>query len=93
MFIGTTELSRRTGATFRQINHWRYMGIIEAEIQTPGSGALVKFDTEIIPKVRFLVNVSNALNGLTLSVLAAYYEEGMIDLGNDLTLNWRKNGL
>ncbi len=83
MFINTSELVKRTGATTRQIDYWCRKGVISPiETPCPGSGRHRKFDNEIIPRVKLLVKLSNVfhhkLHTNILKKIYNSYDEGFL---------------
>lgn len=95
MLIELKELREATTATYRQIDYWCRVGIIETEGEpTPGSGYHRKFDENIIPKVNLLAAVSKALGnspspGL-LKQIYENYQDGWLDLGEGVELRWNE---
>jgi len=94
MLITSKELAQRTGATYRQIDYWCGLDLISAVGKNkPGSGYYRGFEEAIVPRVTFLVKVSNAFNHSfrkdTLKMISDSYEEGSIDLGDGITLSWK----
>jgi DNA-binding transcriptional MerR regulator len=95
--ITSGELCALTDASYRQLDYWCRVGLISPNGKsTPGSGYYRHFNSDIVDRVKFLVNVSNAFNHSfktdTLKQIYDRYEEGHIDLGDGITLSWRKDG-
>lgn len=94
--IRASELRRRTGATYRQIDHWCSVHIISpVGDHCPGSGFPREFTVDTIAKVRFLVQVSKAFDFNKRSILKQLsdrFEEGYADLGDGIRLTWLKDG-
>ena len=87
------EFVSLTGATARQIDYWTYKGIIpyDGDAKT-GMGHQRQYDPELVALVKTLVRISKAFNGFPprglLLKVSGRYEEGFLDLGNGVTLNW-----
>lgn len=95
MLINTRELIKRTGATFRQIDHWCRMGVIPTVgKQTPGSGYYRSFDENIVNPVELMAKVSRAfgrpLHTKLLKDVYDNYEKGMLELTDNISLSWKK---
>lgn len=92
--ISSVELVERTEATYRQIDYWCRIGVIETTKKpTPGSGYKREFDESIVPKVKFLVTMSKAFSqklGSTLQQLSEAYDKGSLEL-DGITISWRTN--
>lgn len=90
--IGTVELCRRTGATYRQVTYWCSKGVITpVDEPNPGSGYKRKFDETIVVKVRFLTEITRAfhskLDHRDLKAILSTYEMGIAYFG-PLQLTW-----
>lgn len=90
MLIDTSELSRRTGCTARQIHSWSEKGIIPVAKQEGKKGKLW-FESSIVSKVTFLMHMSYELRHMRLGILSDFYDEGMLDLGEGVLLIWGKD--
>jgi DNA-binding transcriptional MerR regulator len=89
MLITTSELSRRTGATKRQIEYWRKIGLIVAEPNKhPRSGVPKKYDSAIVQSVKNLTRVSNAIREISLKTIMTEMDEGCIYIGDNVVLSW-----
>ncbi len=93
MLIKTSELTERTGASFRQIDHWCRIGVISPIGNgCPGSGQLRAFPEEVVDRVKLLVQLSKTFgdaNRRTIfKKLYARYDDKFIDLGDGVILTW-----
>lgn len=93
--ITSKNLCKRTGATYRQIDHWCNVGIIRPLGENnPGSGHQRLFNVEIVDRVGLLVVVSRSFKGIIhgeiLKEVYDNYEQGFVNLDNGVRLSWRK---
>ncbi len=93
MKIKKKELMKRTGLTDRQLDYWcRQQVIVPIGAVCPGSGFRREFDEDIVDRVKLLVKLSKSCNQfLSLDILKriyACYEDGHIDLDEDIRLIW-----
>lgn len=94
--ISSTELCERTGATYRQIDHWCNHGIFPAIEEThPGSGYNRRFAADIVDRVSLLVKFSTfSRGGIKMSEMKKIYdkyEDGCISIGQGVIITWRVN--
>lgn len=99
MSIGSTELSKQTGASIRQIQSWTHMGIIPEQNsdcrRRVGSGQQFQYDEKIVPMVRFLANVAKEfymlgnINTGVLGLISSHWNTGELRLSCGLTLSWK----
>lgn len=96
MLIGSSELSKRSGVTYRKIDWWVHQGVIESESEINiGTGARRKFDSSIIPKIKLLDTISLSFGPNSLGVdkellkrLYNNYKKGQLYITEDVVLTW-----
>jgi hypothetical protein len=93
--IGSMELCRRTGASFRQVDYWCRGGVIKpVGYPTPGSGTPREWDAKITPAVKLLVKMSkvfhHSIRKETLKAIFENYDAGQVKLESGITVSWEK---
>lgn len=66
--VGSTELMRAAGMTYRQLDYWTRRGVLFADHPTPGSGAQRVYPADEVPVACALVRLMAA--GLPLDMAA-----------------------
>lgn len=93
MLIGAKELCRRSGATYRQVDHWCVTGLISS-VNSPrsGTGHPRKFDEELVEDVRFLATISRIFrpigNRSLMALIYRNYKLGFVVLADGIQLSW-----
>lgn len=93
--LSTPELTRLTGATYRQIDYWCSNALIDCEGGN-GSGNKRAFDPGVVPVVSLLVRVSKTLpreSGARVSLalleeVRDAFDAGCAELGHGIRLCW-----
>lgn len=97
MTISSRNLVRRSGASYRQLDHWTRLGIIKPIGDScPGSGHVRQWDDNIVGLVMTIGKVSRALGsncgGGILEAVAKHYDQGFVNLTDGIQLRWRVDG-
>lgn len=58
--ITATELAARSGASYRQIDYWTRIGVIDPSNKAQGSGTRRSFSVDLVPAVRCVARVQEA---------------------------------
>lgn len=87
--VSATELARRSGATYRQIDYWARTGLIHADRMITGSGHRRRFPESEIAVAAALVAVSRITGNLrdlyeNVAVAARDGERGVMVEGTAL---------
>lgn len=67
--ISSSELAQRSGASYRQIDHWRGRGYLSAVVYRRGSGNPVRFFESDVTKVRVMRKVASVISNDLMKVL------------------------
>jgi DNA-binding transcriptional MerR regulator len=89
--LGAGALAARTGATYRQIHTWTRASVIETTAGGNGSGNRRLYHPNLVPIVRTLRHLSDALTGAPLDLLrniADHHHLGALDLAHGIQLRW-----
>lgn len=71
----STEVTRLTGASYRQVDYWCRTGLIPGQLAGPGSGGRRRFTPEQVDRVRFLLTASRIRNA-SFADLIQFVEAG-----------------
>lgn len=91
--ITTRQLSKESGATYRQLDYWTRSDIISCEGKNcPGTGATRYYKDDLVKVVRLLATISKAFQGnppgVIMKQIVENYDVGFILLSEHVTINW-----
>jgi DNA-binding transcriptional MerR regulator len=75
--MSTTEVCREAGVSFRQVDYWCRIGLIDGIDPWIGSGARRRFTPEQFRRVSWLASASR-IHAIPLGELADLIEQGVI---------------
>lgn len=67
--ISSNELARRSGASYRQVDHWRGRGYLTAVVDRRGSGNPVHFFESDVRKVRVMRKAAAVISNDLIKVV------------------------